>query len=126
MPSRFRPKYRPFLGASGATVLTTEVRKMRSPQTPGDDQPLPGISVFQTTLRVALQVSGSAGSSATPVDCGPRNCGQESAAPSGSASRKTVKASAGVRITSTLLPRGTLERPRSRDSHETFLAAHRI
>src|SRR5216684_472239 len=87
---------------------------MRSPQTTGDDQPLPGISAFQTTLRVALQVSGSPGSSATPVDCGPRNCGQESAAPSGSLSRRTVKASAGVRITSTLLPRGTLERPGSR------------
>src|SRR5579859_3894271 len=77
MPSRFPPKYRPFLGASAATVLITDVRKIRSPQTTGDDQPLPGISVFHTTLRVAVQVSGSAGSSAaTPFDCGPRNCGQ--------------------------------------------------
>src|SRR6266478_2369728 len=106
MPSRFPPKYRPFLGASGATVLIAEVRKMRSPQTTGDDQPLPGISTFQTTLRVALQVSGSPGSSATPVDCGPRNCGQESAAPSGILSRRIVKAAMSVRIKSTLLPPG--------------------
>src|SRR6266851_5171231 len=83
MPSRFPPKYRPFLGTSGATVLITDVRKIRSPQTTGDDQPLPGISAFHTTLRVALHVSGSAGSSATPVDWGPRNCGQCSLATSG-------------------------------------------
>ena len=34
---------------------------MRSPQTTGDDQPVPGISVFHATFSVALQVSGSFG-----------------------------------------------------------------
>src|SRR5579872_2881668 len=53
----------------------TEVTKMRSPQTTGEDQPVPGMSVFQATFSVVLQVSGSLGFSVTPVDSGPRNWG---------------------------------------------------
>ena len=57
------------------TVLTTEVTKIFSPQTIGEDQPLPGIAVFQATFSVWLQVSGKFGSSTTPDESGPRNCG---------------------------------------------------
>src|ERR1700680_2088327 len=61
-------------------VLTTLVIKMRSPQTTGEDQPVPSTSIFQRTFSVEDQVSGSPASSATPMDCGPRNCGQLSEA----------------------------------------------
>ena len=51
--------------------------KTLSPQTIGLDQPRPGTGVFQATFSLALQVSGSRGSSATTdVPSGPRNCGQ--------------------------------------------------
>src|SRR5580658_8688009 len=75
--------YRPFLGASPPPLLITLVTKILSPHTIGDDQPEPGTSTFQTTFSVADHLSGSAGSSATPVDPGPRNCGQLSLAGSG-------------------------------------------
>src|SRR5580658_10041273 len=81
--------YRPFLGASPPPLLITLVTKILSPHTIGDDQPEPGTSTFQTTFSVADHLSGSAGSSTTPVDPGPRNCGQLSAASSG-ASRSAV------------------------------------
>src|SRR5580658_4932383 len=82
--------YRPFLGASPPPLLITLVTKILSPHTIGDDQPEPGTSTFQTTFSVADHLSGSAGSSTTPVDPGPRNCGQLSFANSG-ASANTVK-----------------------------------
>ena len=50
---------------------------MRSPQITGDDQPSPGIGVFQTTLSVVLQVSGRRGSSSTVESASaPRKAGQ--------------------------------------------------
>src|SRR5262245_40001199 len=55
---------------------TAAVRKILSPQITGDDQPQPGISAFQTTFSVVLQVSGSVSPSAKPSTCAPRNCGQ--------------------------------------------------
>ena len=59
----------------------TDVRKTRPPTTTGDDHPMPGTGVFQAMFSVALQVSGSRGSSAaTPNDPGPRNWGQSLAA----------------------------------------------
>src|SRR5687767_12572959 len=51
---------------------------MRSPQTIGDDQPWPGITVFHRTLFVVLHVSGGVADSATPIAPGPRNCGHPS------------------------------------------------
>src|ERR1700674_1577947 len=56
----------------------------------GELQPRHGIFVFQATLSVSLQVSGSAGSSATTPACGPRNWGHWSVADTPvSASRAT-------------------------------------
>src|ERR1700722_20389024 len=75
--------YKPFLGASPPALLTTLVTKIRSPQTIGDDHPEPGTSTFQITFSVADHLSGSAGSSTTPVDPGPRNSGQLSPADNG-------------------------------------------
>src|SRR6185295_17776098 len=73
---RSPPKYKPFLGGSPATELTTEVTKMLSPQTAGELQPVPGISVFHATLSVVLHLSRRLGYSATPSEPGPRNCAQ--------------------------------------------------
>src|SRR5712692_3852508 len=42
----------------------------------GEDQPLPGISTFQTTFFVVLQESGRVWSSTTPAAAPPRNAGQ--------------------------------------------------
>src|SRR5947209_20451249 len=54
------------------------VRKMRSPQTTGQEWPRPGIGVFQRTFLPAgtSQVVGGNCPSATPVAPTPRNCGQ--------------------------------------------------
>src|SRR5436305_4869303 len=62
--------------------LTAVVRKMRSPQTTGQEWPRPGIGVFQRTLVPAFtsQVTGGFCPSATPVAFGPRNDGQFSGA----------------------------------------------
>src|SRR6478735_3255690 len=57
-----------------------EVMKMRSPNTIGDDQPSPGISVFQATFSVPLQCSGKSLAAETPWPVGPRNRGQFSTA----------------------------------------------
>ena len=85
-------------GSSSSPSLMTVVRKMRSPQTTGDDQPSPGTGVFQTTFSVVLQVSGSRGSSSTvDMASAPRKAGQFSDAAAGGAaaaraSRKAAKA----------------------------------
>src|SRR5580692_12035783 len=102
---RSPPMYKPFFGASFPALLITLVTKIRSPHTTGDDQPEPGMSVFHATFCVVDQWSGSAGSSATPVDPGPRNCGQLSPARTG-ASAITVKIA--NFIISPLLPIGDL------------------
>ena len=54
-----------------APVLMAVVRKMKSPQTTGLELPSPGMSVFQRTFSVALQVSG-ASPTAMPSAAGPR------------------------------------------------------
>src|SRR5258706_720199 len=54
-------------------------RKIRSPHTIGDEWPRPGISVFQTTLLVALQWTGTFDSTLDPSPRGPRQHGQFSA-----------------------------------------------
>ena len=57
--------------------LTTVVRKMRSPQMTGDDQPSPSMGVFHTTFSVVLQVEGRRGSSSAVASASaPRNAGQ--------------------------------------------------
>jgi len=53
---------------------------MRSPQTTGEDQPAPRISVFHATFSVELQVSGGSHfrlrREIRAADCGPAvNCG---------------------------------------------------
>ena len=52
------------------------VSQMRSCQTTGDDQALPGMGVFQTTFSVSLQVVGGLASGETLFPCGPRQCPQ--------------------------------------------------
>ena len=55
------------------------VRKIRSPHTMGDDQPSPGIGVFQATPWVAFHSSGRPDSVEMPCPVGPRKQGQFSA-----------------------------------------------
>ena len=69
--------------------FTTVVRRTRSPQTIGDDQPRPGKSVFQATFSVADQRSGNPSPVATPFEPGPRNCGQFVSALTGKVAAKT-------------------------------------
>ena len=84
-------------GSSSSPSLTTVVRKMRSSQMTGDDQPRPSIAVFQTTFSVVLQVTGRRGSSPTAGSASaPRNEGQFSEPPAmtgeaASASRKDAR-----------------------------------
>ena len=58
--------YRPFFASGSLPSLSTEVTKMRSPQTIGDDQPRPGRSICQAMFLSAVQVSGSALSATLP------------------------------------------------------------
>src|SRR5690242_952427 len=67
-------------GAGGAEpVGTAVVRKMRSPQTTGDELPLPGTVTFQAICSVSLQCKG-ASPAAIPSSLGPRQWGQPSTA----------------------------------------------
>ena len=71
------------------------VKNSRLPATTGVDMPRQGISIFQRTFCVSLNVSGT-GPGATPVCDGPRQWGQEAslvcAKTSGPASTATVRA----------------------------------
>src|SRR5688572_27010564 len=62
------------------------VTNARPPQTIGEDQPTPGISVFQTTFDSALQCNGTFFSVEIPWRVGPRKVGQFSARPASAAS----------------------------------------
>ena len=53
---------------------------MRSPQTMGDDIPVPGSAVFHATLLSGPHVVGTPVSSEMPCPPGPRHCGQFAAA----------------------------------------------
>src|SRR5947209_7599229 len=103
----------------------TAVTTILFPQTMGEDQPLPGIAVFQTTFLVVLQVCGSPFPSATPA-CWPRNCGQWSAAvrkaDCGTASRspRTKR----VRMRSSV-PCHSLHEYPSPESHKSARYSHR-
>ena len=55
------------------------VTKMRSPQTMGEEWPLPGMGTRQKTLSVLLQWVGMSVSSEVPSPCGPRQLGQSAA-----------------------------------------------
>src|SRR5688572_11156189 len=52
------------------------VRKIRSPQTIGEECPRPSIGVFHFTFIVALQSVGNPFSVETPWPSGPRHCAQ--------------------------------------------------
>ena len=69
------PLGRPPLGA------TAVVRKIRSPDTTGCDQPEPGTAVRQATFLSASQASGTFAWGAWLSAAPPRNCGQSSAIP---------------------------------------------
>src|SRR5687768_7850333 len=49
---------------------------MRSPQTTGEDEPRPGISIFHLMFLVSLHSRGGVACRDTPVAYGPRHCGQ--------------------------------------------------
>src|SRR5688572_6617760 len=62
--------------ASSVAVVTYN----RPPERMGEDQPLPGIAVFQPTFFSALHSMGTFEATETPSPVGPRNCGQSLAA----------------------------------------------
>ena len=62
--------------SAGTPAGTAVSRKMRSPQTTGDDEPRPGISTFHLMFFVSLHSVGGSACRETPVAYGPRHCGQ--------------------------------------------------
>src|SRR6267142_2403099 len=62
-----------------ASTGTAVVRYRRFLNRLGDDQPLPGISVFQATLVVSFHFVGRFLAWVCPSPVGPRNCGQSAA-----------------------------------------------
>jgi hypothetical protein len=54
-------------------LSVAEVTKTRSATTIGEDQPSPGIAVFQATFSVSLHRSGSLVSIESPWPLGPRH-----------------------------------------------------
>ena len=69
-------------GPAGTAVRTNT----RSPQTIGEAWPYPGISIFQRTFSVSLQLDGGSPAGAAPVASGPRHWGQSAEADAGGAS----------------------------------------
>ena len=65
--------YSPGIGSGSSPALIADVTKTWSPDTTGELQLRPGMSVFQTTFSVSLHVSGKARSSGTSPAFGPRN-----------------------------------------------------
>src|SRR5258708_2276377 len=55
------------------------VRKMRLPETIGEECPRPGMGDFQSTFLAELHSSGKFFSSEIPLPAGPRHCGQSAA-----------------------------------------------
>ena len=83
--------YSPLTGCGSSPALTAVVTNTCSPETIGELQPRPGMSMVQTTFSVSLQRSGRSGwSGATPASR-PRNRGQSLLArATGSASSSTT------------------------------------
>ena len=92
---------------SSSAALTAVVTNMWSPQTIGELQLSPGMSIFQAMFSVSLHRSGRAGSSATLPAFSPRNCGQCCAAASGAgtSSQPTPKMPIRMRFIVSLLVR---------------------
>src|SRR5262245_59143544 len=59
----------------------TAVRKMRSPQTTGEEWPRPAIGVFHLMFLVSLHSVGTPVSVEMPCPPGPRHCDQLAAGP---------------------------------------------
>jgi hypothetical protein len=77
-------KTRSCVSGSALTVKTL------SPKTIGDACPRPGNSLFQTTLLVAVQWTGTFFSALVPSNLGPRHCGQFSAGMGSTLARRTT------------------------------------
>src|SRR5438093_7970888 len=94
-PPSDRPTYvlTGFSGGLGCLVLIAVRTNTWLPHTTGELQLRPGISIFQATLSVALQVSGSFGSSGATPALVPRNCGQCCASAAGVTRRRVNRAS---------------------------------
>src|SRR5438105_2680281 len=83
--------YSPLRGSGGMPSVTTEVTNTLSPQTTGDDQPRPGMSVCQRRFLSLPQTAGS-GLSPTPASGPPRNAGHDgSAASAGKAATNNAR-----------------------------------
>src|SRR5579862_7317932 len=67
-------------------------RKSASPQTTGDEWPMPGIAVFHSMFSLSVNVTGTFLSSTSPVPLGPRKRGQLPAAATAAADRRTARA----------------------------------
>lgn len=83
-PNRFLPENLAGLAIDAKTtrcppLRAAEVRKTRSPKITGDDCPLPGSSVFQTT-DFSSHFTGTLASTECPSLAGPRHCGQSPSA----------------------------------------------
>ncbi len=81
------------ISSSFFVAVSKEVRKMRSPQTDGDECPT-GKAVFH--FAVPNLAGGAASEAATPVAFGPRNCGQSAAKATEAAIRKASARIAGL------------------------------
>src|SRR5947209_1603402 len=92
------------------SVSMHEVTKTRSPQTTGDEWPLPGISVFQrrfSPLSAPLNFRGTPFSAEVPSPRGPRQPGHSSAQTA--VVRKRAKATEVYRIMAGVSPSGRQE-----------------
>jgi hypothetical protein len=106
----------PFLACSSCPSLVTVVTMTRLPQTMGQDQPRPGISVLQTMFSVTLQRSGSPVAADIPAEPGPRNWGQFSWASAATDPRSVIRQiSIGRLRTAITLRQGTLSHFTSHD-----------
>src|SRR5690606_17907327 len=76
---------------------TQEVRKMRSPQTTGEEWPVPGMAVFQVTFSVSDHFRGKPFSALVPSPRGPRQAGQFSARAAGREASSQSEATASDR-----------------------------
>src|SRR5262249_20352180 len=66
--------------SSAMSLPSAAVRKILSPQTAGVELPWPGRGLFQTTFSLSDHFVARPVSELTPSLCGPRHCGQFSAA----------------------------------------------
>ena len=95
---------------TGFAMGTAVVTITRSSQTIGELEPRPGTATFHRTFRVSLHSTGGRACGASPVDSGPRHCGQKRSAGGAerrrARSRPTRRGAGSGRVWSSLPPGG--------------------